>query len=331
MQVGDFVTRHHSGDHRASEAPLHDGFARVIELSHIENNWFIPKYVNHALGQISAYLTRKELTRFSDGISIRDPRTVAVICAGNIPAVGWHDIMCVLLTGHRVLIKLSSDDRVLIPFLLKLLTHYEPRFESQVFFASGKLSAFDAVIATGSNNTAMHFRYYFGKYPHIIRHNRTSVAVLDGKEKPENLKKLGADIFTYFGLGCRNVSKLLVPESYSFDPFFECIVEYGDVVNNKKYGNNYDYHRAIYLLNQEKFLDNNFLILKESREMHAPVSVLFYQRYKDPGEVAEYLQVNETELQCVVGKGHLPFGYSQRPVITEFADKTNTLAFLVNL
>ena len=239
--------------------------------------------------------------------------------------------MCVLLSGNKALIKLSTDDDVLLPFFLRLLTHYEPRFEEQIGFASGKLGAFDAVIATGSDNTASHFRYYFGKYPHIIRHNRTSVAVLTGNESTEELKRLGDDIFLYFGLGCRNVSKVLVPKGYNFNKFFESIVSFGDVVNNKKYGNNYDYYRAIYLLERQPFLDNNFLMVKESEQLHAPVGVLYYQQFDDETVIRQYLENHENELQCVIGKGFLPFGYSQRPVITDFADNVDTLAFLVHL
>jgi hypothetical protein len=328
-KVGSFIRAHYEGER--TEAGLHEGLEKVIGLAHIHNNWFIPKFVNHAIRNIGGYLNTEELERFTEGLQIREQKTVAIICAGNIPMVGWHDLMCVLLSGHKALIKLSADDNVLIPFFLKLLTHYEPAFEQQILFAAGRLGHFDAVIATGSNNTASHFRYYFGKYPHIIRHNRSSVAVLTGEETDEELRALASDIFLYFGLGCRSVSKLLVPEGYNFNRFFENLLEYSDVINNKKYGNNYDYHRAIYLLEQHKFLDNNFLMVKESADLHAPVGVMYYQTYKSSRELGEFLSANEKELQCVVGKGFVPFGYSQQPVITEFADNINTLAFLVNL
>jgi hypothetical protein len=331
-KVGGFVTSHFSKSWDGPEAALHEGLDKVAELAHQHNNWFIPKFVNHAMANIGSYLNKHDLETFTAGI--REPeaaRTIAIICAGNIPLVGWHDIMCVLLSGNKALIKLSTDDDVLLPFFLRLLTHFEPRFEDQIGFASGKLGKFDAVIATGSNNTASHFRYYFGKYPHIIRHNRTSVAVLTGNETREELQKLGDDIFLYFGLGCRNVSKVLVPEGYNFNKLFESVVSFGEVVNNKKYGNNYDYYRAIYLLERQPFLDNNFLMIKESEQLHAPVGTLYYQQFDNETAVQEYLKTNENELQCVVGKGFLPFGYSQQPVITEFADKVNTLSFLVNL
>jgi hypothetical protein len=249
----------------------------------------------------------------------------------NIPMVGFHDILCVLLSGHRLLLKLSSDDAVLLPFFLKLLCHYEPRFESNILFAAGKLGNFDAVIATGSNNTASHFQYYFSKYPHIIRKNRSSAAILKGTEERSQLYELGKDIFSYYGLGCRNVSKLFVPAGYDFNGFFESIVDFGYVIENKKYANNYEYHRALFLLEKEHLLDNNFLLLRQNTSLHSPVGVLHYEHYEDMDQVLRFLSVNDAQIQCVVGEGHIPFGYSQRPVITDFADKIDTCQFLVTL
>lgn len=331
VEVGLFINRHFSGGRLPVEAHLHQGLDKVIEVAHLYNNWFIPTFVNDAILSAGSFLNEEDLVKFWPGIKEKEPRTVAVICAGNIPLVCFHDILCVLLTGNRALIKLSSDDNVLLPFFLKLLTYYEPLFEDRILFAHGKLSNFDAVIATGSDNTSSHLHYYFSKYPHIIRKNRSSVAILSGDESKEDLMKLGRDIFQYFGLGCRNVSKLMVPQSYTFDTFFESIVDFGYVVNNKKYGNNYDYHRAIYLLESMEFLDNNFLMVKESHDLHSPVGVLYFQRYNSPEEISSYLKSNAESLQCVVGKNHIPFGYSQQPVITDFADNVNTLEFLVNL
>jgi len=331
VEVGLFINRHFSGTQNAGEAHLHQGLDKVIETAHIYNNWFIPKYVNDALFNIGIYLTEEQLTGFSTRITEKAPKTVALVCAGNIPLVCFHDVLCVLLSGNKALIKLSSDDKVLLPFFLKLLTHYEPLFEEQICFSDGKLSNFDAVIATGSDNTASHLHYYFGKYPNIIRKSRSSAAILTGNESREDLKNLGTDIFQYFGLGCRNVSKVLVPQNYKFDTFFESIVDFGFVVNNNKYGNNYDYHRAIFLLESMAFLDNNFLIVKESPDLHSPVGVLYYQHYSNESEIKDYLRLHAEQLQCVIGKGFIPFGYSQRPVITDFADNVNTLEFLVNL
>lgn len=330
VQVGLFINRHFN-EQRTSETQLHQGLEKLIEMAHIYNNWFIPEFVKESLINISSLLKEEELIKFSTSIKEKDPKTIAIICAGNVPIVCFHDILCVLLSGNIALIKLSSDDNLLMPFFLKLLTHYQPEFETQILFAEGKLGAFDAVIATGSNNTAGHFKYYFGKYPHIIRKNRSSIAVLTGKESTQDLKDLGKDIFLYFGLGCRNVSKLLVPKGYNFNTFFESIVDYGFVVNNKKYGNNYDYHRAIYLLESMEFLDNNFLMIKENQDLHSPVGVLYYQYYDNEKEINTYLDSIKDDLQCIVGAKNIPFGYSQQPVITDFADNVNTLEFLVNL
>jgi hypothetical protein len=330
VQVGLFIKRHFN-EQKPNETQLHQGLDKLVEMAHIYNNWFIPEFVKESLINISELLKEEDLIKFSETIKETPQKTVAIICAGNIPMVAFHDILCVLLSGNKALIKLSSDDNVLIPFFLKLLTHYQPEFENQILFAEGKLGAFDAVIATGSNNTAQHFKTYFGKYPHIIRKNRSSIAVLTGNESSEYLKNLGKDIFLYFGLGCRNVSKVMVPEGYSFDKFFESIVDFGFVVNNKKYGNNYDYHRAIYLLESMQFLDNNFLMIKESADLHSPVGVLYYQYYKNEKELTDHLKALNGELQCIVGKNYTPFGYSQQPVITVFADNVNTLEFLVNL
>jgi hypothetical protein len=329
IKVGLFINRHF-GEPDPSEIQLHQGLNKVSELAYLHNGWFSLNFVNHAIASLGKMLNAADLGTFAVK-ETKEPKTVAVICAGNIPMVGFHDIMCVLLTGNRAMIKLSADDDILLPFFLKLLTHYEPELENQILFAADKMTAFEAVIATGSNNTSNYFNYYFGKYPNIIRKNRTSVAVLSGAETYEDLKNLGADIFTYYGLGCRNVSKLLVPENYNFNTFFEAIVDYGNVIDNKKYGNNYDYHRAVYLLEQHKFLDNNFLMVKQSTDLHSPVGVLYYEYYKTDADVKNYLEAHQAEIQCVVGKGRIPFGYSQRPVITDFADNVDTREFLVSL
>jgi hypothetical protein len=331
VEVGLFINRHFSNNRLTNEEQLHQGLEKVIEIAHVYNNWFIPKFVNDAIQNIGLFLNEEDLNTFCKSIKENKAKTVAIICAGNIPLVCFHDVLCVLLSGNKALIKLSSDDNVLLPFFLKLLTHYEPSFEDQILFAEGKLANFDAVIATGSDNTASHLHFYFAKYPNIIRKSRSSVAILTGKESVEDLKNLGTDIFQYFGLGCRNVSKLLVPENYKFDGLFEALIDFGFVVNNKKYGNNYDYHRAIFLLESMLFLDNNFLMIKECNDLHSPVGVLHYQHYKSETEISNYLQEQTNHLQCIVGEKHIPFGYSQRPVITDFADNVNTLEFLVNL
>jgi hypothetical protein len=330
-KVGAFIKRHFDKSPEASEHALHQGLDQVITVSEIYNHWFIPKFVNLAIENIGSFLTESELSKFAQEYKGNSPKTVALVCAGNIPLVCFHDVMCVLLSGHKAVLKLSSDDKVLPPFFLKLLTHYEPRFEERIFFAEGKLSNFDAVIATGSNNTASHLHYYFGKYPNIIRKNRSSLAIITGNESTEDLQELGKDIFFYFGLGCRNVNKLMVPAGYDFSKFFEAIVDFGYVVNHNKYGNNYDYHRALFLLESIPFLDNNFVMIRENAQLHSPVGVIHYSYDSNAEELNKELETLKNELQCVVGKGFIPFGYSQSPVITDFADNVNTLDFLVNL
>lgn len=335
VQMGLFINRHFNTQNRLeTEKNLHEGLDHLIDVAYTYNGWFIKDFIKTSLLNISDMLSKQSLEAFAENIKVpQKEKTIAIIMAGNIPMVGFHDLLCVLLSGNNVLVKLSSDDNVLMPFFIKLLDHYEPGISNHIKFTVGKLTEFDAVIATGSDNTSKHFEYYFGKYPHIIRKNRTSVAILTGKESEEDLKNLGKDVFLYFGLGCRNVSKLLVPKGYVFDKLFEAVFDYKFVIDNKKYGNNYDYNRTIYLLNTEPFLDNNFLIIKPDKGMFSPVSVLFYEEYNNESEVKAYLSQNNESIQCIVGKDpdYVPFGYSQQPVITDYADGVNTLDFLVNL
>lgn len=330
VQLQGFLNRHFT-DRLPGENALHEGLDQLITTQQQYNGWFTADNVNLALRNIAEMLREQDLRDFASRLNDHGNKRVAVICAGNIPLVGFHDVLCVLLSGHTLILKLSEDDKFLLPFFLRLLVHYEPGFEEKIRFVDGKLRDFDAVIATGSNNTAKHFEYYFAKYPRIVRKNRTSVAILDGNESLEELQELGKDIFTYFGLGCRNVSKLLVPENYNFNRFFEAILPYGEVVKNNKYANNYDYHRSLFLLESIPFLDNNFLILRQSEEIFTPISVLHYQSFAKPSDQLDYLKSHKDQLQCVVGKGFVPFGCSQRPVISEFADGVDTLDFLLHL
>jgi len=334
VKCGLFIERHFNQNWDQNEKQLHEGLEHLIQTAFTYNGWFIRPFVEESLKNISSMLSDKSLSDFCKNIpEPKQQKTVAVIMAGNIPMVGFHDLLCVLLSGHKVLLKLSSDDNVLMPFFIKLLEYYEPGLKETIKFSQGKLGQFDAVIATGSNNSAAHFKSYFSKYPHIIRKNRTSAAILTGKESQEDLKQLGSDVFLYFGLGCRNVSKLLVSKGFDPAKLFEAVYDFKFVIENKKYGNNYEYNRAIYLLNIEKFLDNNFLILKEDKGLFSPVSVLYYQEFDSENAIKEYLNENRNDLQCIVGNGPglIPFGYSQQPVITDYADGVDTLNFLVNL
>jgi hypothetical protein len=331
--LSDFLGERKNNSYKAK----YEHFDELIKETYSYNGWFTDVYVLKALQGIVQLLEPTKLAEFIKEIKEpKTPKTVAVIMAGNIPAVGFHDFICVLLSGNKILIKPSSDDKILITFLAEFLMELEPLFKESILFTDGRLVNFDAVIATGSNNSALYFEKYFGKYPHIIRKNRTSVAVLTGKETTEELNLLGNDIFDYYGLGCRNVSKLYVPKGYNFNKFYESIFSFSEIIQNKKYANNHEYNRAIYLLNQEIFLDNNFLILRETNSLHSPIAVLFYEQYENLTEVSEKLKGLEEELQCVVSNTGLSIktislGKSQSPTVFDFPDNINTLYFLNNL
>lgn len=335
VQLGLFINRHFSNQWLPKEERFHNDLIKLTAIAFSYNGWFTPENVTQALKGIELMLDEKSISEFTKTIKEpENPKTVAVIMAGNIPAVGFHDMLCVLLSGHNILIKVSSDDPAFIPFLAGMLIYFEKNFAPKINFSEGKLVDFNAVIATGSDNTAKHFEYYFGKYPNIIRKNRTSVAILTGKETKEELTLLGKDIFDYYGLGCRNVSKVYVPEGYKFDPLFEAIYDFKYVIDNKKYNNNYEYNRAIYLLDLIPFLDNNFLMIKESQDLHAPTSVLFYETYTNQDSVVEKIKSMSDNLQCIVtnfeieGLKTIELGCTQEPSIFDFADNVNTLDFL---
>lgn len=334
--LGLFLASYRTGQRNEKWQKFYADLDKLIPLCFVYNGWFTEPNVKSALLGIEHMLDARDLEKFA--AEIKEPqeiKTVALIMAGNIPAVGFHDLMTVLLSGHKALIKVSSDDHVLIPFLAGMLIYFEPELAPSILFAENKLSQFDAVIATGSNNTARHFEQYFAKYPHIIRHGRHSVAVLSGNESPETLKAIGKDVFMYFGLGCRNVSYLLVPKGYKFDPLYEAVFEYQGVLENKKYANNYEYNRAIYLLDGVKFLDNNFLMIREHSSLSSPVSVLHFAYYENKEEVSSWLAQHAQEIQCVVGEvagiPALPAGSTQSPGIFDFADNVNTIHFLNQL
>ena len=266
---------------------------------------------------------------------IAESKNIALILAGNIPLVGFHDFLSVLITGHKVLIKTSSNDQHLLPFLAKYIIAIEPELANSIHFVDGKLENFDAVIATGSNNTARYFEYYFKDKPSIIRKSRNSVAVLTGKETKEQLTALGEDIFRYFGLGCRNVSKLFVPKDYSFVAFFEAIFEYQDVVHYEKYANNYDYNKAVFLMSNFKLLDNGFLTLKEDKSHASPISSVFYEYYTTSNDLQIRLQSESEQIQCVVSdsviENSIDFGQTQKPALWDYADNVDTISFLLTI
>ena len=255
--------------------------------------------------------------------------------AGNVPLVGFHDFLSVLISGHSVLVKQSSGDKHLLPFLARYLVYVEPYFKGKIIFTEQKLENFDAVIATGSNNTARYFEFYFKNKPNIIRKSRNSVAVLTGNETEEQMQNLGDDVFKYFGLGCRSVSKLYVPKEYNFDAFFNGMYSKKDMINNAKYANNYDYNKAVYLMSEFDLLENGFLMIKEDESYSSPIATIFYEYYDNLIDLKIKLFEDKEKIQCIVGKGILEneinFGQTQNPKLWDYADGVNTLEFLTKI
>lgn len=314
-------------------------FESFLDKTMAANAWFTKESVYKMLYSIGLSLNEDDLHQWMGMYKFqgeKEQKKVAVVMAGNIPAVGFHDFLSVLMAGHKVLAKLSSDDQYLIPGIAQLLIEMDPAFADLIEFSDGPLKNFDAVIATGSNNTSRYFDYYFGKYPHIIRKNRNTLAVLSGNEDRETLVALGEDIFMYYGLGCRNVSRIFIPKDYDLDTFFQAIEVFSSVADHSKYKNNYDYNKSIFLVNGEDHFDNGFLLLKEEAGMASPVSVLHYGRYTDVNEVNDYLRKDSENIQCVISddpgvEGSIIPGTGQYPKLWDYADGIDTMKFLLNL
>ena len=306
---------------------------KLILGQHKKNQWFTPRNVLAAVSAIADELTADNLKKWMSmypGIEKNTTQfTAGVIMAGNIPLVGFHDFLCVLITGNRLLAKKSSKDPDLINGISEILCSIEPDFRKMINFSDGPLSGFDAIIATGSNNTSRYFESYFGKYPNIIRKNRNSVAIISGNETDDELKALGGDIFSYYGLGCRNVSKLFIPEGYDPRDLIRHLDSYSYVTENNKYCNNYDYYKAIYLVNREPFLDTGYLLMKEDPMTASPVAVTFYSYYKSYDVLLQEIKTIENSIQCIVSKNHLPFGQAQKPALWDYSDGIDTIEFLL--
>ena len=307
-------------------------FSSILRKSENENSWFTIENQKISLNQWADLLTEKNiknwLTKYQ---TVTTPKKVGLILAGNIPLVGFHDVISVILSQHIPVIKLSSKDKTMLPFLLSKWKEFSEG-NIQYEFAE-RLKDFDAIIATGSNNTARYLEYYFKDSLSIIRKNRTSVAVLKGDETVEELQLLAEDIFRYFGLGCRNVTRLFIPQDFLIDKIFESFLNFNDVINHHKYANNYEYNRAIYLLNADKFWDNNFVMLKEDEALFSPLSVLNFSRYENIEEVHTFINENEKDIQAIVAKPELGFdsinfGEAQNPGLDTYADKVDTMKFL---
>jgi hypothetical protein len=312
-----------------------DDFIKLIKLSQSHNGWYTPEQVYFSIQAWATALTKENLEKWLSAYEIDTAKTkkIALILAGNIPLVGFHDFLSVIITGNSVLVKTSSNDQQLLPFLAKYIISIEPEFLDKITFVEGKLEHFDAVIATGSNNTARYFEYYFKDKPSIIRKSRNSVAVLNGSETKEQLTALGEDIFRYFGLGCRNVSKLFVPKGYTFEAFFEAIFAYQKVIHYEKYANNYDYNKAVFLMSNFKLLDNGFLTLKEDKSHASPISSVFYEFYDNIDDLQTRLSSESEQLQCIVSaqlvENSIPFGQTQQPNLWDYADNVDTISFLL--
>ncbi|MCA6074945.1 acyl-CoA reductase [Fulvivirga sedimenti] len=303
-----------------------------------ENPWFTRENVEFAFTGITSMLNEPSLTQWLSGYdTVSKPSRIGLILAGNIPLVGFHDLLCVLASGNYAVVKMSSKDNVLMQFMIGQISEVSPKIGERIILQE-RLNDVDAIIATGSDNSARYFEYYFGKYPNIIRKNRTSVAVLTGSEDAEDFKRLGSDIFTYFGLGCRNVSKLYVPEKFDFTPFFEGIQQYANVIHQHKYNNNYDFNKSVLLVNGEPHLDNGFLLLQSTSQLVSPVGVLFFETYATPRELEEMLGQQRDKIQCIVEAektrlitGAVPFGKAQLPELWDYADNVDTMEFLMSL
>ena len=325
--------------HRFLEKPTEDYSQDEAELlalmkkSELENPWFTQENQRFCFKNWADVLKEENIKNWVSSYKISHfSKKVGLILAGNIPLVGFHDVICVILSNHIPIIKLSSKDKLILPFLLNKWGEFsEWNLEYQMV---EKLTEYDAIIATGSNNTARYLEYYFKDSLSIIRKNRTSVAVIKGDETDEELQLLAEDIFRYFGLGCRNVTRLLIPKDYELSRLFENFLGFKDVINHHKYANNYDYNKAVYLLNQENFWDNNFVMLKEDSALFSPLSVLNFSRYESVEEVHAFLVENESNIQCVVAKpelgieNSLNFGEAQNPSLNTYADNIDTMAFL---
>ena len=312
-------------------------FEKTIQQGKLNNPWFTDQNMKVNLSYWAEKLNKYDLTQWMNNYDTMNvsSKSVAIIMAGNIPLVGFHDFLSVFLSGHNSIIKLSSNDKHILPFLTNLMISINNELSKKIIYIEGKLQGYDAVIATGSNNTSRYFEYYFKNKKSIIRKNRNSIAVLDGSENEDDLSLLGVDIFTYFGLGCRSISKLYVPENYCFDLFFNSIFKWNDLINSHKYANNYDYNKAIYLMSEYKFFDNGFFMVKEGSELHSPISTINYEFYNDISALKQKIKADDKDIQCIVSnteiENKINFGETQKPSLSQYADNIDVVEFLLTI
>jgi len=313
--------------------PFTNTVSDLIENQYLKNPWFTPANVRMALKSIADELTEVNLVKWTDTYpdlkKSFKPLIVGIIMAGNIPLVGFHDFLSILISGNRIIAKTSSKDPDLINMITEILISVNPGFTDRISITDDILSGFDIVIATGSDNSSRYFEHYFGCYPNIIRKNRNSIAYINGNESVSELEALGQDVFSYFGLGCRNVSKLYVPHNYDFSKMINSWDKYSALINHSKYGSNYDFNKAVFLVQREKFTDTGFLLLKEEAGLSSPVAVLFYEYYYDQEQLFNVFESLKDSIQCITGRDFLPFGRSQSPALCDYADGIDTIEFLL--
>jgi len=313
-----------------------------IKIKSVEqnNNWFTRENILTSLTNLSTQLSVDNFDAWLTPYNLNNTESnkkVLLVMAGNIPLVGFHDFISVLITGHRVVVKLSSNDNVLFPYLWKVICKINPKFSDKLDkIQEIKNKKFDAVIATGTDNSSRYFDYYFKNIRRIIRKNRSSIAIITGKESDLELKGLAEDIFLYFGLGCRNVSKIFIPRGYNLDRLFDVFFSFKEIINHKKYGNNYDYNKAVFLMGGHKIFENGFLLMKEDKLLKSPVSTLFYEYYEDLNHIKGYISENTDLLQCVVCsegliENHVHFGETQKPKLWNYSDNVDTIEFLMSI
>ena len=316
----------------AKEDIKSQGLREHIKSQHVINPWFTPDNVTASLKAIADELTLDNLVKWTDAYPMlqteNKPVTAGIIMAGNIPLAGFHDFLSVLISGNHLIAKTSSKDSGLIVHIGDILCSIEPRFRNMITFTEGQLKGFDMVIATGSNNSSRYFEYYFGRYPNIIRKNRNSIAVITGNETQEEMESMGSDIFLYFGLGCRSVSKIYIPEGYELNSLISNWGSFAGVMDHQKYGNNYDFSKAVYVVNKNYFTDTGYLLLKEDDGLSSPVAVLYYEYYESFDALRRELESLKDKIQCIVGHGHVPFGKAQSPHLWDYADGIDTLEFI---
>lgn len=312
----------------------------VMQRTAYENPWFTIENQERAIAAIAdEMLDLEKLQRWAAPYFIPDEperKVVGLVLAGNIPLVGFSDVLCVFVSGHISQIKLSDKDLYLLPYLLKLLEQFDKKTASY-FQIVETLKDFDAIIATGSNNSARYFEAYFAQVPHIIRKNRNAVAVLSGNETDEELLALGEDIFQYFGLGCRNVSKLYVPQGYDFQSLMEALYEFRKIAMHPKYKNNFDYNYSLYILNRQPHIGNDSILLLEDPSFQSRIATVHYEYYNNLNKIEEDIRGHEEEIQCIIAKDHLlklktlAFGKAQQPGLSDYADGVDTMQFLLSL